>query len=118
MAKSIPSLRVLRRLSAALVVALLGTGCAVPWTGKDGTRHHLIVGCGIVSTRCETNLPVSVTRTAVAGIEAGNSPSILRFGLSSSLTTRIADNVSNVVVEASVKPLGRLQIQTLTQTKP
>jgi hypothetical protein len=47
-----------RRLlrAAAVVGAFLGTGCAVPWTGKDGTRHHLIVGLGWVRAGSQTGV--------------------------------------------------------------
>lgn len=56
MAKCVPSLRESRPFLATLVVAILGTGCALPWTGKDGTRHHLIVGLGWVRTGTQTGV--------------------------------------------------------------
>jgi hypothetical protein len=109
-----------RRLlrAAAVVGAFLGTGCAVPWTGKDGTRHHLIVGLGFVTTQASSNQPVQVTRSVIAGLDVGGAPHFLRAGVGSSLTTRVADNVSNVVLNASLLPGGRIRVETLSQTQP
>jgi hypothetical protein len=63
MAKRGPSLREFRPFLASLVVAVLGVGCAVPWTAKDGTRHHLVVGLGWVRTGTQPGIAAQDIRS-------------------------------------------------------
>jgi hypothetical protein len=43
--------------------AVLACGCAVPLTGKDGTRHHVIIGLGWVRTGSQPGVAAEDLRT-------------------------------------------------------
>ena len=84
-------------MSAASQVGLLPllllacTVASCSWVGKDGTRHSLVLGIGILSTKEQVSGAAMVTKTSVLGLAMQANPAMrgLIVGYSESLLTQI-----------------------------
>jgi hypothetical protein len=67
----------LARRGLPLVAILLSTsGCVLQTTGKEGTRHYIVLGAGIVSIPSpEASPPVTVAKLQAVGLAAEWGPS-------------------------------------------
>lgn len=93
-----------------LLLPMLCAGCLS--YSKDGVKHTLVIGIGIVSTPASSNAPVRVTKTSVAGICVNQSQ--LSAGLSSTLTTEVSTN-ANALMDVSKNSFKPLKIRVFTE---
>ena len=72
-----------------LLLAFASASCS--WTGKDGTRHSLVLGIGVLSTKDRVQGDAIITRTSLCGIALQRSPAMtgLIIGYSERLLTQI-----------------------------
>lgn len=89
---------------------LLLCGCQIP-VKREGTTHLIFLGFGVVSLK---NSPsdVDVVRSYCAGLSASSTaPVRISAGLSSTLTTRVPENATNVLIEARLQPFSGIKIE-------
>lgn len=97
-----------------LALAINITGCSgIPFEGKDGTVHNLIIGVGIVSTPTSNkNIDVIAIKSQVIGIHLSTHPGV-KFGAGyiSSALVEIPEKSQNILVEVSQTPFGDVSIK-------
>ncbi len=84
-------------MSAASQVCLLPilllacTAASCSWTGKDGTRHSLVLGIGILSTKEQVQGAAIITKTSLLGFAMQGNPAMrgLIVGYTESLIAQI-----------------------------
>lgn len=92
------------------------TGPVITVKGKEGTKHFIIIGFGIVRVKCpEKETAALVTDTQALGISVSDQPG-LKFGLgySSCTVTTVPDGMraDDVRIEVTRKPIGALKVTT------
>ena len=82
------------------------SGCAVSMNGKNNSRHHIVIGFGMVSTNEASRNAVVATDLTALGITLSDRPG-LKFGIgyTASTVVTVAPGASDVRVEVS-KPFG------------
>ena len=80
------------RLLPILLLAFTAASCS--WTGKDGMRHSVLLGVGILSSKEIVKGTATVTKTTLFGVALQNSPTAagLLIGYQDSLITQIPPN--------------------------
>lgn len=87
----------------------LAAGCST--TGKDGTRHYLIVGLGVVSVNATNQAGAQVYKMQVLGLGASDMPGVrLNAGFASS-TVVVVPNTNSALLEISDGPFQPLKVQ-------
>ena len=84
-------------MSAASQVCLLPilllacTAASCSWTGKDGTRHSLVLGIGVLSTKEQVQGSAIITKTSVWGFAMQGNPAMrgMIVGYTESLVAQI-----------------------------
>ena len=76
-------------LIALIVLSLAATSCS--WVGRDGTRHTIVLGVGVLSTKEIVKDKATVTQSSLLGLTLRASPTStgLLFGYEQSLVTQI-----------------------------
>ena len=71
-----------------LLLALSAASCS--WLGKDGTRHSLVLGIGIISTKEKMQGDAFITKTSLCGVTLQHNPAMtgLIVGYADSLLTQ------------------------------
>ncbi len=91
-------------------------GIVIPIEGKEGTKHFIIIGFGIVSVSYpEGETAVMATNSQVLGINVSNQPGLkLGAGYSSSTVLTVPDGTraDDVRIEVTKRPFGLLKIIT------
>jgi hypothetical protein len=96
------------RLHSLIFFLLAFDGC-VSIPGKNGTRHHLIIGVGIVSVNESPAQAVVATDSHALGISISEQAGLkFALGYSSSTVVSVADGADDVRVEVSKVPGGPL----------
>lgn len=90
-----------QRLVGLLLVGLGLAGCS--WEGKNGERHHLVCGFGVISTYHETGVQVIDSRTV--GFSADSWGATVGLGRRHQVEID-PRHASNVVVSIRAKPGG------------
>ncbi len=91
---------------ASLILLIAILGCVVPVKGENNTRHHVVIGFGMVSTNEAPRNAVVTTDVTALGITLSDRPG-LKFGIGYTASTivTVAPGASDVRVEVS-KPFG------------
>ncbi len=91
-------------------------GSVIPIEGKEGTKHFIIIGFGIVSVkRLEGETAAIATNSQALGINVSDQPGLkLGVGYSSSTVLTVPDGTraDDVRMEVSKRPFGLLKIVT------
>jgi len=76
---------------ALAVLGLAATSCS--WVGKDGTRHTLVLGVGVLSTKEIAKDKATITQSSLLGFTLRASPAStgLMFGYEQTLVTQIPE---------------------------
>jgi len=91
-----------------VILFLLLTGCA-SYT-KDGTRHTIVLGFGIVSTPAIPDAEVTAVKTSVVGVTLSDVPG-LRFGVGySSATSVVVNTNAQAIIEINHGPFGAMKL--------
>lgn len=95
-------------------IALLATsGCAIPVTGAEGTRHYVVVGFGIVSVPGPSDAPVTAVKVQALGVVVSAAPDArLVAGYTKSYQVEVAAYAAPVLLELSDSIAGPLKIRT------
>lgn len=77
------------RLIAFAALSLTATSCS--WVGKDGTRHTLVLGVGVISTKEITKDKATITQSSLLGLTLRASPTTtgIMLGYEHNLVTQI-----------------------------
>ncbi|MEO6742500.1 MAG: hypothetical protein ABIP20_19835 [Chthoniobacteraceae bacterium] len=72
-----------------LLLAFAVASCS--WTGKDGTRHSLVIGIGVLSTKEQMQGAALITKTSLLGVALQGNPAMrgLIVGYSERLLAQI-----------------------------
>lgn len=91
---------------ASLILLIAIPGCVVPVKGENNTRHHVVIGFGMVSTNEAPRNAVVTTDVTALGITLSDQPG-LKFGIgyTASTVVTVAPGATDVRVEVS-KPFG------------
>jgi len=91
---------------ASLILLIAIPGCVVRVDGENNTRHHVVIGFGMVSTNEAPHNAVVATDVTALGITLSDRPG-LKFGIgyTASTVVTVAPGASDVRVEVS-KPFG------------
>jgi hypothetical protein len=89
-----------------LIILIAMSGCVVSVNGKNNSRHHIVIGFGMVSTNEASRNAVVATDITALGITLSDRPG-LKFGIGYTASTivTVAPGASDVRVEVS-KPFG------------
>lgn len=91
-------------------------GAVIPVKGKEGTKHFIIIGFGIVRVnRPEGKTAALITDSQALGINVSDQPGLkLGIGYSSCTVTTVPDGMcaDDVRMEVTRKPIGSLKITT------
>ncbi len=91
-------------------------GAVIPVKGREGTKHFIIIGFGIVRVnRPEGETAALVTDTQALGINVSDQPGLkIGVGYSSCTVTTVPDSTGadDIRVEVTRKPVGALKITT------
>ena len=76
-------------LLTILLFTFAVTSCS--WTGRDGTRHSLVIGIGVLSTKEQVQGAALITKTSLLGVALQGNPAMrgLIVGYSESLLAQI-----------------------------
>lgn len=101
-------------LLAALVLA--ASGCVLPATGRDGSRHYIVVGAGIVSVPGpDADGPVTAVKLQAVGLVAGLLPTArVVLGYVNTHQVEVAANADSTMVELSDAIGGPVTISVST----
>ena len=92
----------LQSVGILLILGWVAAGCTLVWTGEDGTRHHLILGAGMVSTHERTGMTAYDARYLGAHLDSGG----LSAGLGQEHFVEIDPaKTENLVVSVHATPL-------------
>jgi hypothetical protein len=98
------------KLALPLLLFALLTGCAA--TGKDGTKHYLVLGLGVVSVNNTNPVGATVCKMQVLGIGVSDMPGV-RFGVGYANSVVVAVPPTNhVLLEVSDGPFKPLIVNT------
>jgi hypothetical protein len=95
--------------SLILMIAIPGCvvrGCVMSVDGENNTKHHVVIGFGMVSTNEASRNAVVTTDVTALGITLSDRPG-LKFGIgyTASTVVTVAPGATDVRVEVS-KPFG------------
>jgi hypothetical protein len=97
-----------------IILAINIAGCSgIPFEGKDGTIHNIIIGVGVVSTPNKNmNSDVVAIKSQVLGVHLSTHPGV-KFGVGyiSSSLVEIPEQSRNIIVEVSHTPFGGVSIK-------
>lgn len=101
-------------LLTILLLTFAVTSCS--WTGKDGTRHSLVIGIGVLSTKEEIQGAALITKTSLLGVALQGNPAMrgLIVGYSESLLAQIPPRWEGQISLAS-SPKNPLTVQASTR---
>lgn len=88
---------------------MASSGC---FTTKDGTRHHIVLGLGVVSVKEAEGS--SVKRSTVLGANFDHG---VMLGLESSQEVLIKTN-ANVIIEIETQPWKRINVEQSSSQSP
>jgi hypothetical protein len=92
-----------------LTLLALAAGCST--TGKDGTRHYIVIGFGLVSVNTTNLASAEVYKMQVLGISASDMPGVrLNMGYASSLVVLVPAN-NSAILEISDGPFSPLKLK-------
>jgi hypothetical protein len=96
------------------IAALATSGCAVPWSGAEGTQHFVVVGVGVCSVpSMPADVPVTAVKIQAVGLVASAAPSLrLVVGYTKSYQMEAAADARSVLLEMSDSLAGPLTIRT------
>jgi len=107
-----------RGLVGVLVAAILvaAGGCAIPVRAKDGSRHYVVVGFGMVSIpRVDASSPVLVAKVQALGVVMTPMPSArLVIGYINAHQVAVAADTAWAMVEISDAIAGPVRISAST----
>ena len=91
---------------APLILLIIIPACVVSVNGENNTRHHIVIGFGMVSTNEAPHNAVVATDVTALGITLSDRPG-LKFGIgyTASTVVTVAPGATDVRVEVS-KPFG------------
>jgi hypothetical protein len=93
-----------------------GDGIVIPIEGKEGTKHYVIIGFGIVTVKkTEGETAAIATNSQALGINLSDQPGLkLGVGYSSSTVLTVPDGAlaDDVRLEVSKRPFGLLKVTT------
>jgi len=99
-------------LSAAILSA-----CSILIPGRDGTKHYLVIGTGLVSVYEPPESSIVITDVTALGISISDQPG-LKFGVgySSSFAVTVPDNAEDVRAEITRKFCGPIVVNIPSAT--
>lgn len=99
------------KLRPCLALLLILTGCTLP-VQKDGTRHYVVIGFGVVSAPVTNSPHAQVVKSQAIGLILSDQPGIkVGVGYSSSTVVQVATN-QNMLIEVSDLPGQPLKVNS------
>ena len=92
-----------------MLLLAFAAGCST--TGRDGTRHYLIIGLGVVSVNTTNSAGAQVYKMQALGLGASDMPGVrIHAGYASSLVV-VVPPTNSTLLEISDGPFSPLKVK-------